>query len=72
MTYPGLIQWKACFQKETFAVLLPALICLSLLACQSLFCNVNRKVSLHGANQLLCPSDFVQGIKSTFTLCSRR
>lgn len=50
MAYPGLIPWKACFPKATFAILLPALICLSLLTRQSLFCNINRKVSLHRAN----------------------
>lgn len=51
VTYPGLIPWKACFPKATFAILLPALICLSLLTRQSLFCNINRKVSLHRANR---------------------
>lgn len=66
MTYPGLIWWRTCFQKETLATLRPALILLSLRACQSLFCDVSRRVSLHGAKQLLYPSDLVQKIKSAF------
>lgn len=53
---------ESCFLKETFAVLLPALICLSPLACQGLLGDVNRKVSLHGAKELLCPSDFIQEV----------
>lgn len=63
----GAIPWvnsaESCFLKETFAILLPALICLSPLACQGLLGDVNRKVSLHGAKELLCPSDFIQGVR---------